>query len=83
MSSHQEKSTRENVLYKHDQIKQWVCAVLFLLAGLKCWQLVEEITKNENQIRIAIIAVLGLQAYSLWQYYQWRRETMDTLQVLK
>ncbi|MGY2134418.1 hypothetical protein ACW9KT_19470 [Hymenobacter sp. HD11105] len=70
-------------LYKFDASKQWFCAIVFLVAGAFCWYWIEDITKNAAQVRVAILAVLGLQAYSLWQYYQWRRETMDTLHRLE
>lgn len=66
-------------LYRNDPAKQWLFGLVFVASGIACWVLVVKLTDNAYQDAIAIAAVLGLQAFSLWQYYQWRQETMDTL----
>lgn len=68
---------------KYDKPKQWGSVVLFGVAVAVCCAIVVTVTQNAEQDILAIGTIMSLGLYSSFQYYQWRRETMETLTVLE
>lgn len=57
--------------------------MLFGVAVAVCCFIVIRVTENTWQDILAISTIMSLGLYSSFQYYQWRRETMEALTVLE